>query len=197
MVLVLDNAKYHHHRGPDWFSPSTKKKGQLADFLRQCSVPSITTDDGRVILASKFSCDASRSGGGPSLLQLRAAVKQHLAQHPEINTTVPQQLMSDAGYELLYTPPYISQLQPIELIWAFTKALVARQSHRSRTTDEAAAQTRKAMDKVTAALCQSVIDHCHKWIDAFIRSDDAGSLSAFKDLAELMHASAETIKLDN
>ena len=197
MVLVLDNAKYHHHRGPDWFSPSNKKKGQLADFLRQRRVASITTDDGRVIPASKFSADASRSGGGPSLLQLRKAVKQHLNEHPEINTTVPQQLMSDAGYELLYTPPYISQLQPIELIWAFTKALVARQSHRSRTVDQAAAQTRSAMDKVTTELCNDVIQHCHAWIDSFMRSDDAGSLSAFKDLAELMQASAETIKLDN
>ena len=105
--------------------------------------------------------------------------------------------MSDTGYELLYTPPYISQLQPIELIWAFTKALVARQSHRSRTVDQAAAQTRKAMDKVTTELCNDVIQHCHAWIDSFMRSDDAGSLSAFKDLAELMQAPAETIKLDN
>jgi transposase len=199
MVLVLDNAKYHHHRGPDWFSPSTKKKGQLADFLRQRDVPSITTDDGRVIPASKFSADARRGGvnGGPTLAELRAAVKQHLLEHPDINTTVPQQLMDDAGYELLYTPPYISQLQPIELIWAFTKALVARQSHRSRTVDQAAAQTRSAMDKVTAELCQSVIDHCHAWINQFIRSDDADSLSEFKDLAALMQADLKNIEIDN
>ena len=53
--------------------------------------------------------------------QLKKAAKQHIAEHPEINTTVPQQLFDDAGYELLYTPPYVSELQPIELIWAFTK----------------------------------------------------------------------------
>jgi hypothetical protein len=55
MYLVLDNAKYHHHRGPDWFSPSAKKKGQLADFLRQRNVQSITVDGGRIIPASKLS----------------------------------------------------------------------------------------------------------------------------------------------
>ena len=27
MYLVLDNAKYHHHRGPDWFSPSAQEEG--------------------------------------------------------------------------------------------------------------------------------------------------------------------------
>jgi transposase len=133
MYLVLDNAKYHHHRGPDWFSPSSKTKGQLADFLRQRSVQSITVDHGRVIFANKFSADARGKAGGPTLAQLKTAAKQHLAEHPEINTTVPQQLMEDQNYELLYTPPYVSDLQPIEMLWAFTKAIVARQSHRTRT----------------------------------------------------------------
>jgi hypothetical protein len=47
MYLVLDNAKYHHHRGPDWFSPSQKKKGQLADFLRQRNVQCRCSRQGR------------------------------------------------------------------------------------------------------------------------------------------------------
>lgn len=185
MVLVLDNAKYHHHRGPDWFSPSNKKKGQLADFLRQRSVPSLTTENGRVIPAGKFSADARGKAGGPTLKELQAAVKQHLKEHPDINTTVPQQLMDDAGYELIYTPPYVSELQPIELIWAFTKALVAKQSTRTRSIDEAAVQTRVAMDQVTAELCQKEIAHCHKWINQFMRSDSSGSLKQFTDLATL------------
>ena len=53
------------------------------------------------------------------------------------------------------------------------------------------------MDKVTAELCQSVIDHCHAWINQFIRSDDADSLSEFKDLAELMQADLKNIEIDN
>jgi len=185
MYLVLDNAKYHHHRGPDWFSPSAKKKGQLADFLRQRNVPSITVDDGRTIPESKFSANAGKAAGGPTLVQLKQAAKEHLAAHPEINTTVPQQLMSDEGYELLYTPPYVSDLQPIEMIWAFTKALVARQSHRSRTAQACAVQTREAMERVTAELCQKQIQHCHTWIEQFMQSDEGGSLQQFATLAAL------------
>jgi hypothetical protein len=117
-------------------------------------------------------------------------VKQHLKEHPEINTTVPQQLLSDAGYEMLYTPPYVSQLQPIELIWAFTKSLVARQSHRTRSVQEAAVQTRQAMDAVTAQLCRKVITHCHTWIDTFMHSDAGGSLQQYADLEALVHAAA-------
>jgi transposase len=186
MYLVLDNAKYHHHRGPDWFSPSSKKKGQLADFLRQREVKSIIVDGGRVIPASKFSADARGKAGGPTLEQLKKAAKQHLTEHPEINTTVPQQLFDDAGYELLYTPPYVSELQPIELIWAFTKALVARQSHRSRSVHTATVQTRKAIDEVTAELCRKEIAHCHQWIDTFMQSEEGGSLQQFKTLQVLM-----------
>jgi len=48
-------------------------------------------------------------------VQLRQAVR-HLAAHPDIHTTVPQQLASDTGYALLYTPPYVSDLQPIEMM---------------------------------------------------------------------------------
>ena len=193
MYLVLDNAKYHHHRGADWFSPSAKKKGQLADFLRQRSINSITVDGGRVIPASKFSADA-RSQGGPTLAQLKTAAKEHIAAHPEINTTVPQQLMDDAGYELLYTPPYVSDLQPIEMIWAFTKALVARQSTRTRTAHACAVQTREAMERVTAELCRKQIRHCHEWIEQFMSSDQGGSLQRFKDLEAMQHAAPQELK---
>jgi hypothetical protein len=189
MYLVLDNAKYHHHRGPDWFSTTNKKRGQLADFLRQCKVKSITLEDGRIIFSTKFSADCrGRNGGGPTLEELKKAVKDYIKGHPEINTTVPQQLMDDVGYELLYTPPYVSELQPIELIWAFTKALVARQSYRTRTLEEATIQTRQAMDEVSAYLCKQVIRHCHDWIHSFMKSEEGGSLRRYLDLSLLMYA---------
>jgi transposase len=198
MYLVLDNAKYHHHHGPDWFSPSNKKKGPLADFLRQRKVKSITVEDGRVIPASKFSADArGKVGGGPTIKQLKTTVKEHLAAHPKINTTVPHQLLSDAGYELLYTPPYISELQPIEMIWAFTKGLVAHRSHRSRSVREAVVQTREAMERVDANRCRKVISHVHKWIHEFMQSEAGGSLRRFLDLPMLMDAPTDWLKAND
>jgi len=38
---------------------------------------------------------------------------------------VPQQKVHDAGFTLLYYPPYVSDLQPIEMMWACTAAIVA------------------------------------------------------------------------
>jgi hypothetical protein len=105
--------------------------------------------------------------------------------------------MSDKNYELLYTPPYVSDLQPIEMIWAFTKAIVARQSHRSRTAHACAVQTREAMERVTAELCQKQIQHCHEWIERFVQSEEGGSLHQFDSLQALLPLAAALLKADD
>lgn len=59
MILVLDNAKYHHHRGVDWFSPSAQKhRGVLADWLRQNQVQSFVAANGRTYKYEDYSADA-------------------------------------------------------------------------------------------------------------------------------------------
>ena len=47
---------------------------------------------------------------------------------------------------------------------------------------------REALDTVSAELCEKVITHCHKWIDAFMQSENGGSLKRFKDLDALTKA---------
>ena len=195
MILVLDNAKYHHHRGEDWISPAKMKRGELARFLRENRVPSITCKDGRQVKADKFSADVrGTAGGGPTLRDLRSAVKTYLLSHPGINTTVPYQLMSDAGHELLYTPPYESWLQPIELVWAWAKQRVARQSHDKRTHHETAAQTRDALCSVTPALCAKMVAHTERLMSEWMQSADGGSLRRFEDLEALSRATKTEIE---
>ncbi len=46
------------------------------------------------------------------------------------------------------------------------------------------------MDEVTAELCRKEIAHCHKWIDAFMQSEEGGSLQQFKTLQALMPLAA-------
>ena len=38
MMLVLDNASYHHHRGADWINPHRLKKAQMAAKLIELGV---------------------------------------------------------------------------------------------------------------------------------------------------------------
>ena len=182
---LQDTAKYHHHRGEDWASPSKMNKTALATYLRRCEVKSITLDDNRVITDDKYSADANKRAGGPTLVQLRAVVKRYVETN-NMNTTVPHQLMNDAHHTLLYTPPYVSDLQPIELIWAFTKKIVAHQSHRTRSATVCAEQTLLAMKDVGQSLCEKVIEHTHAWMVQFMHGDHGGTLAQFDDLADVV-----------
>ena len=83
------------------------------------------------------------------------------------------------------------------MIWAFTKALVARQSHRTRTAQACAVQTREAMERVTAELCQKQIAHCHAWIERFMQSEEGGSLQQFATLAALKPLAAVLTNIDD
>jgi hypothetical protein len=191
MYLVLDNAKYHHHRGEDWLTPAKMNKGQCARFLRENGVPRITVTRSNnstyEVPASKLSADLK--DGGPTMKGLRGAVSTYLASHPGMNTTVPAQLMKDAHASLIYTPPYESWLQPIELVWARMKHTVSTKAFLGRTHQETAAQTYESFDNIDAALCMSILSHVHKLLDAWLQTADAGSLRRFESLAAIKAAS--------
>ena len=194
MILVLDNAKYHHARGDDFYSPAKMNRGQCADFLRQTNYKTITGEvrgTVKTYRSSQFSLD--ERDGGPTLGLLRKTVKEYLSSHPQINQTIPQQLMADKGYELLYTPPYESWLQPIELVWARMKQRVARQSDAARKWQETQAQTLEALRAFTPKDCSKIIGHVHKWMTEWLGGPEAGSLSRFKTLQALMAATKKEL----
>lgn len=198
MYLVLDNAKYHHHRGEDWITPSKMNLGQCARFLRENAIQQITITTKNtqyVVQANKFSAD--RRDGGPTMSGIRDAVKTYLLSHPGINTTVPHQLMSDAKFALIYTPPYESWLQPIELIWARMKHTVNTQAYHGRTHQETAAQTYASFDRIDAELCSKLLAHVRKLIDNWLKSDAAGSLSRFGSMSAIMAATKSEIESVN
>ena len=198
MYLVLDNAKYHHHRGEDWITPAKMNLGQCARFLRENAIQQITITTKNtqyVVQANKFSAD--RKDGGPTMTGIRDAVKTYLQSHPGINTTVPQQLMSDAKFSLIYTPPYESWLQPIELIWARMKHTVSTQAYHGRTHQETAAQTYASFDRIDAELSCKLLSHVRKLTDSWLESDAAGSLSRFKSMSAIMTATKSEIQSIN
>ncbi len=44
MVLVLDNAKYHHVRGPDYISPSQLSKPEAIATLKKFGINTVTVE---------------------------------------------------------------------------------------------------------------------------------------------------------
>jgi transposase len=183
MVLILDNAKYHHARGIEWVYANKMTKPALGNFLRLAKVKSIKLPGGRVIKADKFTADAG--SGGPTVPDLREVVRDYIRSHPAINTTLVHQAMQPHKYQLLYTPPYESWIQPIELVWARVKHEVATQSMLGRKWQETQEQTKIALKNVSSQLCTNIIGHTHKLMNEWLQTDTAGSLKKHGSLEAL------------
>jgi len=200
MFLVMDNAGYHKARDESWVSSSkAQNKHDLAHLLLDLGVSQLTTTGAhpRTVPAHRF--EASIGEGGPSKDDLLAAVQKWLTEHPDHNRTVVEQLMSDAGHALVYTPPYCPEVQPIELLWAKVKQYVAARSTHGRSLTEARQQTEEGFEAVTKMFCNSIVKHCHDWIDQFLQTDAAedllqcGTLAGVIKSLPLLRAASTTI----
>ena len=83
----------------------------------------------------------------------------------------------------MYTPPFCPEVQPIELLWAKVKRHVADRSTHNRSMTEARTQTEEAFEQVTKMFCNSVVKHCHDWIDAWLKTEAAEDLQQCGSLA--------------
>jgi transposase len=185
MYLVMDNAAYHKPRDESWISASqAKNKHELAHQLLDLGVEELTTSRGIVVPSHRFEADLS--AGGPSKEDLIAVIKKWLEEHPDYNRTVIEQLFDDAGYGIIYTPPFCPEVQPIELLWAKVKRYVADRATHNRSVTEARQQTEEGFEQITKMFCNSIIKHCHNWIDSFLKTGAAEDLQQCGCLAKVM-----------
>ena len=187
MVLVLDNASYHHVRGTDWINVHTMRKPDIAYKLIELGVKSITVQRQKKGTESTeektFPKPSFYEQGGkwaPTLEEMKAELKQYLADHPTLNRTEVSKLMERSGHQLIYTPPYLPGVQPIERLWAYVKNYVADQYRNGRTMPQLLQQTYKGFygdgqrhAGVTADLCVSVIRHSQDYCNYLIEQDDS------------------------
>lgn len=71
-------------------------------------------------------------------------------------------MAKELGHEVLFTPPYHSDLQPIELIWAKVKGEVAKQYDAFTTFSIVKTRLELAFANVDAAYWTSCINHVKK-----------------------------------
>ena len=119
MVLVLDNAAYHHHRGADWINPHRLRKAEMAAKLIELGVSSMSVQRQKkgTLTMEQHAFDAasfSRHGGrqAPTLAELKAELIAYLAAPPGMNRTEVAKLLTAHGQELIYTPPYQQASSP-------------------------------------------------------------------------------------
>ena len=157
MILLLDNVKYHHNRGPLWLTPRSMDQEELAMALAE-HVPEFKVTRGRgkfqqeiTIKKRYYLSDPKSKPPGPTLGELRARLTEWLEEHPQ--TTEVRRIMEEHGHQLLYTPPFQPEVQPIELLWGKSKREVARQYVRGRNIHETKRQMQAALRSITSELC--------------------------------------------
>ena len=192
LILLLDNASYHHPRGADWVNPNKMTKYELAVWISD-RVDSITVQrDGTSKYFGKAALFQPASRYAPTVDEMRSWVKAYLLQHPSFNRTLLRQAFDAEGWQLLYTPPYCCECQPIELLWAHVKNYVGRQMGDDHSIAGVTQLARKGFygdpdnhhAPADAALCSKLFDHVYSWCNAFISSDTelTGTLQQLSDV---------------
>jgi transposase len=115
-VIMMDNAAYHLVYSEHVPRPYKMKKAELVEYLLSKG-QSTTDQDGRQL---------------PVLL-LRAKAREYIEKN-EVSAVI--ELAREKFHKILFTPPYHSDLQPIELVWALVKGNVARLYSNGRTMDQ-------------------------------------------------------------
>ena len=183
LILLLDNASYHHPRGEDWVNPNKMTKQDLAAWivshLPDGELMRVQDGDHERIFG-KTSLFQHGSKYSPSCKQMRMWIKSYLLKHPLTNQTLVQQEFARHGFQLIYTPPYQCDTQPIEMLWAYVKNYVGRVMGDDHSVKAVTELTRQGFygDQVNnhaavdATFCQSIINHTHKWLNKWIERDE-------------------------
>ena len=122
-----------------------------------------------------------RAPGGPTADEMKSAVRKAIDEkHPEWRRSDVQLEFEKLGWNLIFTPPYCPQYQPIELFWAHGKNYVADMVFPKRSLIEARNQLRDGWygcvnsdgQRHRACDCSKLISHCLKEAQKALDADE-------------------------
>ena len=143
-LIIMDNAHYHNVLSPCSAPISTSKKEDMRLWLAKNNVP--------------VSDDCLK----PEMIELL----KKIAPAP---TYAIDLIAEQAGHEILRTPPYHPELQPIETCWGIVKNQVTRNC--DFTMANLLMQLDAAFDSVTKQTCEGLIKKIRLIEDGFWESD--------------------------
>jgi transposase len=156
-LIILDNAPYHNTLSVSSAPTSTCSKERIRNWLAMNKMPF---------------CDDSLKA------ELVEALKK-LAPEP---TYAIDEMARVHGHEVVRTPPYHPELQPIEICWGVVKNEVARNC--KFTMKELEVQLDLAWKKVTTETCKKIIKQIRAIEDKFWEEDARLEQDAEKALLE-------------
>jgi hypothetical protein len=196
-ILVLDNAPYHHAKCDEYIKMGTNKS-EIIESLSNLKVPLIS-----VTRAGKHTFIPPERWGNrvsmvfpyaPSFLELKDNLEIHIKNNEKFQITEIEKKFNFIGWQIIWTPPYTPETQPIEKIWAFIKNYIANNNKCGRKMDKLLKLITKAFygnnsgshQGVTVDLCNKIINHCYNWCNDFIDKNihSGGNLTS---LATYLH----------
>ncbi len=143
-IIVMDNASYHNILSPHSAPTPTCSKKKIRDWLEKNHV------------ACREDC-------------LKAEMVEILKKIVPAPNYVIDEIAYEHGHEVLRTPPYHPELQPIETCWGVVKNDMARNC--DFTMKNLTLQLDKSFGIVTANTCASIIEKVRKKEDCFWEED--------------------------
>lgn len=143
-LIIMDNASYHNVLSPCSAPIATSSKADIKSWLEQ----------------NNFACRDD---------SLKAELVEILAKIAPKPTYAIDVIAKEYGHEILRTPPYHPELQPIELCWGILKNEVGR--HCDFTMSNLLNQLEHSFTKITADTCENVIRKIRAVEDQFWTED--------------------------
>jgi transposase len=145
-LIIMDNAAYHNVLSPVSAPTPSCKKEKIRSWLEKNSFP------------VKEDC-------------LKAELVDILTKVGPQPTYALDEIANKQGHEVVRTPPYHPELQPIETCWGIVKNEIARNC--DFTMNNLIQQLESAFDKVSAKTCAGLIRKTRDVEDAFWLDDAA------------------------
>ena len=145
-VIIMDNASYHNVLSPASAPTPSCKKEKIRSWLERNNFP------------VKEDC-------------LKVELVEILAKVGPEATYIVDEIAREQGHDVLRTPPYHPELQPIETCWGIVKNEIARNC--DFTMDNLIFQVGNAFKKVAAKTCVGLIEKIRDVEDTFWRDDAA------------------------
>lgn len=143
-LIIMDNASYHNTLAKNSAPTASCKKEAIGEWLGKNNIP--LSDD----------C-------------LKAEMIEVLNKIAPAPTYAIDEIAKKYGHEVLRTPPYHPELQPIETCWAVVKNAIARAC--DFTMANLIIQLDKSFEKVTDKTCDGLIKKIRTIEDSFWEDD--------------------------
>ena len=143
-LIIMDNAAYHNILSARSAPTNTCKKGKIRSWLEHNNIP------------LRENC-------------LKVELVEFLNRVAPPPTYVLDEIAAEHGHEILRTPPYHPELQPIETCWAVVKNQIARNC--DFTMSNLVIQLEEAFESVTAETCSGLIKKIRRIENKFWEED--------------------------